>query len=754
MLGFTNMLSRSDVQPFFLDQELGETSSFPKDVTDRKSEKSMSMTAHSRSSHLGSGSGASTVPVGDFDHVMGWNKRTITDEVGVDSDSLGSNIEGKTVSSVHVTYLDDEDYSGESNSLEHLARVDIQSNGKGITEHIQKVTSRRPQRAHVSDHQGSSQEKKTYIHEPASLGLNREKIAPWIEDLGTKDILAEATQRSEVTFQSQLNQQRYTPDHEINLPDAFASNFYLRRRSLSPNVNSSNVPASQHKEDTQIAQIIQRHHPSHMSQRLEGYQQKKENVVASNWVPASQAAARALQVRHKPAMPLRLIPQELPLLTLENTESAAAAVSNFSISLTEGQDHYHPEDEITGTISFNVWSRTLIRYVEFILQGRGTIRFFKDSTTLLDKPRHEVYLDKRILLISPPEGSKRMILNPGHYVSNFTYKLPAELPPSIHQYDMGKGYMFDISYIAQANICDDLPPTMKKVRHNARKGLPLYVLQEYAKIAKSTRCKFYLELQDIWDDALTTKEPVLYREQVLLFCSCRSDPTVVKIHLDQGVYSIGGTIRVDTEISMPAPKQVKHIRVQFEQHMTVGKDGRLNHILIQSQDEAVKYSPDRVLSSQFVIPIPPNLIPSNLPRCRILVLSYDVKVTVQFRGLGGKLTVRLPVTITPARTFEKFDEPPINSATRPALHFPHFSSKSFGNARLGGTVAGTSLGPTESRIQRSISHSKNISPGTLKSSKKFPKKADTNITTKYRTGIRCCACCLLCCGFGIYNIND
>ncbi len=110
----------------------------------------------------------------------------------------------------------------------------------------------------------------------------------------------------------------------------------------------------------------------------------------------------------------------------------------------------------------DVWSAIHIQFVEFVITGKGTVRVFKDTSTFLERPRNEIYLDKKIILIGPQNGSKGqgVTLTPGRYVSSFKYRLPETLPPTVHQFDMGHGYVFDISYHVQAHVCDKVRPVL------------------------------------------------------------------------------------------------------------------------------------------------------------------------------------------------------------------------------------------------------------------------------------------------------
>ena len=201
----------------------------------------------------------------------------------------------------------------------------------------------------------------------------------------------------------------------------------------------------------------------------------------------------------------------------------------------------------------DVWSNIHIKFVEFIIQGKGTVRVFKDTSTFLEKPRNEVYLDKKIILIGPQNGSLHGVtLTPGRYVSSFRYRLPETLPPTVHQFDMGHGYVFDISYEVQAHVCD-------KVRSKHLHG---GTSSKMVRMVKVTKKKFTMTALKDWQNIPGAMEPIVHAEQLQLFMSRSSkEPTSVLYNLNRAVYPIGDNIKLKIEVFHPKKRKVKNVQV-------------------------------------------------------------------------------------------------------------------------------------------------------------------------------------------------
>ena len=419
------------------------------------------------------------------------------------------------------------------------------------------------------------------------------------------------------------------------------------------------------------------------------------------------------------------------------------AISSFYVEFDDCKETYKPGDTISGTVIMDVWSPLEIRYVEFVIQGRGAVRLVTSSTStaLREKPRIEVYLEKKIMLMMPRGGAPHMVLNPGRYVSKFSYNLPDNLPPSVAPFEMGRGYMFGITYYTQANICDSLRD--RRVIHS----------QRYVRIIKASRRNFYLEPLHDWQSIPSATEAIVHAEQLQLFCAgSRSDPTSVLVSLNRSVYPIGDHINISVEVYTPTGKKVKKVTAELHQLITKkkGRVQKFERVLITARDQRnnkheKRQEDDQMLRSKLSIPLPDSVVPSYLPYCHLLTITYTMHITVAFKGLAGKMTVSLPLKITPASTEERLvDNPDLPSFSKPIKQFPYFSKSP---KDLQGDGESTMAVDSSAVNNSSIPANYTLQP-TIKSSKD---SNDPQVTASYKTGWCCCNCCIGCCGVGIYD---
>ena len=403
------------------------------------------------------------------------------------------------------------------------------------------------------------------------------------------------------------------------------------------------------------------------------------------------------------------------------------AISNFHIEFEVPGARYKPGDELSGKVIMDVWAGIDIKHVEFLINGKGTLRMFQNSSTFIERPKHEVYLDKKIVLIGSSTSNRGITLEPGRYETNFQYTLPENIPPSVHQFDMGNGYVFDISYSVQARVCDFA---------HAR-GPPGTMLR----VVKATRKSFSMvPLQD-WHTIPGAMEPSVHSEQLLLFCGAgRRDPTTVIVMLDHGIYPVGDNIRLTTEVISPGKDAIKDISAELEQQLFFDSDliKKFRRVMIKALDDGRNRRLTKngaSLKSTFGISLPTNIIPSYLPNCKMIDLQYTMKVKVRFKKFGGKLIIRLPVVIAPACDGDRKDgEVPLFN--KPVMQFPYFSKSPLGN--------GQSIG-----YPNSSSASDDSTRGSLHRAEVARGQQQDNVTTKYKTAFSCCGCCLPCLGFGI-----
>jgi hypothetical protein len=418
--------------------------------------------------------------------------------------------------------------------------------------------------------------------------------------------------------------------------------------------------------------------------------------------------------------------------------SADMAISNFNILFDKSIALFRPGDTIKGKVILDVWTPLDIMYIEFKIQGFATVRQFNDmGDGFTGQPVHEYYVNKRILLLSPQPGRSSLALQQGKYVSEFSYKLPHDIPPSVSQFDLGRGYVFDISYVAKANVCDVMKHPNKTTVN---------------RVVKATKATFAVA-SDV--DTSRSSEPIIHSEQIQLFCSpFNSDPTSVLVQLNKSLYCVGEFIRVHIELISPSKKRIKKIIAELEQTVTVnsGKkkttrfhqtlikaidDGRDRKLVPKSEELPNPHSKIDLIKTGFRLPIPPNFMPSLLPGCEIITNAYCIKVVIKFRRFGGELIERIPITIAPPAESvpDKSDaKSHIPLFNKPIMQFPYFARDNTPNGR------------DSIRSKSSDSGDSHVSHRHHRKQTKYER-----VSTQYKTGLHCCGCCLLCLGYGIYN---
>ena len=414
------------------------------------------------------------------------------------------------------------------------------------------------------------------------------------------------------------------------------------------------------------------------------------------------------------------------------------AISNFNIQF-DGSDTVKAGDEISGKVMMDVWGSMNIRYVEFLIVGTGTVTVFKDTSTFLEKPRNETYIHKSIFLIGPEEGEFFVTLNRGRYVSDFRYQLPELLPPSVTQEDLSHGYVFKISYYVQARVCD---------RVQGRSGI---VAPHLARIIKAAKRKFTIIPSESWTSIPGAQDPIIHTDKVLLSCSSLGEePTSVGVTMERSVYPVGDDITVNVEVRSTGHSRVNSIKAELEQRMTFDTDmiRKCTRKMVTAKDnlrdkksskkkQKSTYQDNNnddgtVNKTRFELSVPKTLVPSFLPGCNMVTISYTVKLSVHFSRLGGRLVICVPVVIAPFSESEPEPITPLKDSTDSGL--PVFTRALFSKSPFSNGTATNANGNGQESANGSIRRS-NSSNGH---------QYDRGVTTKYITCFRCFSCC--CCG--------
>ena len=166
-----------------------------------------------------------------------------------------------------------------------------------------------------------------------------------------------------------------------------------------------------------------------------------------------------------------------------------------------------------------------------------------------------------------------------------------------------------------------------------------------------------------------------------------------------------------------------------------------------------------MLRAKFSMPLPYSLIPSLVPSCRLLQVTYHIKVTIKLRGWGGKVLMDIPIEVAPPSgglDSRDTDKPTVFPVfNKPIMQFPYFSKSPLDGAEAEfdsisqGTSGGTlRSGRSLDRVSCRSSHSNRSrkSGRSERVKKQYPK-----VTTKYVNAFGICSCCVGSCGIGIHD---
>lgn len=122
------------------------------------------------------------------------------------------------------------------------------------------------------------------------------------------------------------------------------------------------------------------------------------------------------------------------------------AIAFFDIETKQSPYYqYRPGEDISGAVHMDVRSSIEIKFVELLIVGQGTLSVHKpkaNEPTVLQ----ETYLYKSAFTIGTGDATWSSVLTPGHYMSQFRFRLPKDLPSSIRHGDHSSGFTLDISY--------------------------------------------------------------------------------------------------------------------------------------------------------------------------------------------------------------------------------------------------------------------------------------------------------------------
>ncbi|ELU11748.1 hypothetical protein CAPTEDRAFT_198622 [Capitella teleta] len=396
------------------------------------------------------------------------------------------------------------------------------------------------------------------------------------------------------------------------------------------------------------------------------------------------------------------------------TSDLAMAISNFHIQLDNVNNMLTPGEVISGRVIMDVWSALSIRFVEFVIQGRGIAREF-DRGKPSDRPISEDILDKRIEIMSPPTGRRTMTLAPGKYVSKFSFTLPENIPYSIRATEMRENDVtFEITYEAKANIAADIES----------QTLSPQMQSHLVKIIKSCRKPFTVLPSINYFNRSEMMKAVSHGEQITTCCS--SNPTSVLFTIDRQLYQVGDSIKFQLEVLSPKRRSVKHVVCSLNQEAMLYGRKPLNTTLLKLHGCIPKDS-DKIVNLNFDMPLLPTLLPSLMPFSRLLRISYHINIRIQLRGWGGDILMDIPLLVAPPSV--KPGDPELPVFSKPVTLFPYLSEKN-------DEVTSGSTKTVESIVS---------------SVHRRGEQRRAKVTTRYVNDFRMCNNCTGCCGVGIHE---
>ncbi|XP_061188190.1 uncharacterized protein LOC133196299 [Saccostrea echinata] len=380
-------------------------------------------------------------------------------------------------------------------------------------------------------------------------------------------------------------------------------------------------------------------------------------------------------------------------------------VKRFDIELDQHERHrYHPGEEISGKIIFDIQGKLEIRFIEFLVTGHSAITLFRNANLGKTKTFRDVFLNKRNYIVGTPDGKWTSLVTPGHYVSKFKFLLPSNIPSSMKYKDEHNGFGAEIVYTVKARICDDIGSSSARSTHS---------LNNLVKIILSRKNSFTVRRRFDIHSIPNALLPVIHQEDITL-SSCSffsSDIASVNLCIDRSCFLAGDDIQVRLEVENQYAKRIKMIDGCLQQKITLVKPK--SHFIFDLSTFGVKEPKGTVITNKLrqtlacfdiTLPTQMNILPSINPGCRLIQVTYNLRIVVHFSTCGGQLLLEMPVNIGPCSdpvNLEKRNSVPLFNRPK---RFPHFSPHPNGHIQNG--QAGIHLEPRSPvRVHTKFSHS-------------------------------------------------
>ncbi|XP_063410933.1 uncharacterized protein LOC134693923 [Mytilus trossulus] len=360
------------------------------------------------------------------------------------------------------------------------------------------------------------------------------------------------------------------------------------------------------------------------------------------------------------------------------TERKEQLVHHFGIEVDKHINHrYSPGEEISGRVVYDVARNLEIRFIEFQVIGHCAITTV-NNITKIKKTKVDKFLCKRKYMVGTPDGRWTSLITPGHYVSSFRFLLPSGIPSTVQYDDNRNGFSTEITYMLKVRICDEVGSTSARSNHS---------LNTLVKVLLSRRLNFTVRRPFDIHSVPMGLMPIIHTEDIQLSCS---GVAIIDMSLDRTCYLAGDNIIVHLETQNKYARKIKSISCELVQKVTVlANKYRETYTVISVKEknpQGVKsrHSKEKIMSYNINMPTQVSFLPSILPGCRTLHVTYTIFLSIKFKLCSGKLTMEIPISIGPATSssnLEKYNSVP--NFNRP-VRFPHFNRNGDSKISLAG----------------------------------------------------------------------
>lgn len=354
-------------------------------------------------------------------------------------------------------------------------------------------------------------------------------------------------------------------------------------------------------------------------------------------------------------------------------------VTQFDIEFDKHNRHrFLPGEELTGKIIFDISHEMEVRFVELLIIGQTNATFIHNESGV-STTKHDVFLSKRSYIIGTPDGRWTSVITAGHYVSNFRFQLPNAIPTSTSYEDRINGFTMETVYHVKARICDDVGASSARSTHS---------MNNFVKVLVSRRQKFNVKRPFDIHSVPMAMTPITHLEDVPITCSIFAvhEPGNILMALDRSCFLAGDDIKIRLEAQNRYASRIKKITCVLRQTIHVKGVRSKAQFNIANVEEKYpegttsKTKKHKLIFYEIHLPTHTNFLPSVMPGCRLVSVTYSLIVAIKFSTCGGKLTLEIPINIGPCTDPIHLDK--TNSVpffNRP-LRFPHFSPHSNGIA--------------------------------------------------------------------------